>query len=369
MLRERTLHHLLLAVARSLEEVPDNSKHREMIRDSCETLKISREHRGPYVVTLSNENGHVSKSIETSQFRFHERGDIPAQIQLRINLPDARSYNWEQATELWQKLLGVSLSRSRGLAPARSDRSKVKRAEVLYLILISMSLLLIDFYTGQFWPSCLLLGWIVPLTQPKKAHLGVAIVMIIGSLSMTGHEYPLFALIILIVSLHFEYLDKSKFAMFWPFLGCLLIMGAFPDQLKMVILIPIFEILVSLVQTNFRRVMVQFINFFFICSYVFIGNSNSLSMNSYGWILVPIALILAIAVFPHSSEPNLIRITGPLALPIAVVYFEFEMVGATLFLLIWTLRIAAFRRVSDPRPLQVVNAGTSVSLRKRNSTS
>jgi len=369
MLRERTLHHLLLAVARSLEEVPENSKYRETIRDSCETLKISREHRGPYLVSFSNEKGQVSKSVETSQFRFHERGDIPAQVKLREDLPDARSYNWEQATELWQSLLGVPLSRPRGLAPARPDNSKVYRTEVLYLVFISISLLSVEFYTGQIWPSCLLLAWTVPLTQPKRAHLWVAIFMMTASLWLSGREYPLFALIIVIISLHFEYLDKSRLAILWPFLGCLLIIGAFPDHLKIVMLVPIFEILVSLVQRSYRRITIQIISILLISSSVLIGNSNSLSINLRGWIILPVGLILSVVIFPYSSEPNLIRISSPLVLSLGAIYLQFDIVGTVGLLLVWALQTVLFCRVSNSTRGKVIGAGTPVSLRKRDLTS
>ena len=369
MLRERTLHHLLLAVARSLEEVPENSIHRETIRDSCETLKISREHRGPYLVSFSNEKGHVSSSVETSQFRFHERGDIPAQVQLRKDLPDARSHNWEQATELWQAMLGVPLSRPRGLAPARPDYGKVDRTEILCLFLISISLLLVEFYTGQVWPPCLLLAWTVTLIQPKRAHLLIAIFTIIASLSMTGREYPLFALIIVIIAIHLENLDKSRLAILWPFLGCLIVAGVFPDHLKIVVLVPLFEILVSVVQRSFRRMTIQIISVLLIISFVLIGNSNSLSINAQGWIILPVGLILSVVIFPYSSEPNLIRISAPLVLTLGAVYLQFDLVGTVGVLLVWSLQTLLFRRVNNSAQSEVIDAGTPVLLRKRNLTS
>ena len=369
MLRERTLHHLLLAVARSLEEVPENSEYRETIRASCETLKISREHRGPYLIRVSNEKGEVSKIVETSQFRFHERGDIPAQVQLRKDLPNARSHNWEQATELWQEMLGVPLSRSRGLAPARTDYNKVDRTEILGLVLVSLSSLSVAFYTGQMWPPCLLLAWTVALIQPKRAHLWVAVFTIITSLSMSGRDYPLFALIILIISVHFEFLDKSRFAILWPFLGCLIVIGAFPDQLIIILLVPLFEILVSIVQRTFRRMTIQIINVLLLVSFALIGNSYPLSINVWGWIILPVGLILSVVIFPYSSEPNLIRFSAPLVLSFGAIYLQFDLAGTIGVLLIWSLHTVLFRRVNNSTPSEAIDAGTPVSLRKRDLTS
>jgi len=370
MLRERTLHHLLLAVARSLEDTAENSAHRELIRNSCESLKVTREHKGPYTVSFTNENGYVSKTVETSQFRFHERGDVPAQIQLRKDLPDARSYNWEQATDLWRNMLGVSLSKSKGLAPARADHNKAELSEVFYLALISVSLLLVDFYFDEYWFSCLILAWTIPLTQPKRPYLAIAICTIVWSMSISGLQNPLLGLAIIVISMHLEYLDKSRFAIFWPLLGCLFLTAMFPDQLKIIILFPIVEILVSLVQRNFPRVVIHFVTFLLIGSYILIRNSSlSSSMDSRAWILVIAALLLAVAVFPYSSESNLIRITAPLMLSLGAVYLDFEKLSVAIFLIVWTLRLVGFRKTDHSGPLAITQPGTSVTLRKRDSTS
>ena len=253
MLRERTLLHLLLSVARSLGEVPENSKYRDLLHDSCETLKITRDRNGPYTISILNQNGQLNKNVETSNFRFHERGDIEAQIQKRRDLPDARTHNWEQATNLWREILGVNLKKSQGLAPARPNRNKVKRLEIISLMLVSMMLLSLDFFFDQNWPVFLVIAWTVPLTRPRAAHLWIATCTIAISWLISGFENPVLVFALIGVSLHLEHMIKSRLVVFLPFGLCVFLMIFQPSQLVIIVIILLFEIIVSLAQLNLLR--------------------------------------------------------------------------------------------------------------------
>ena len=369
MLRERTLLHLLLSVARSLAEVPENSKYRDLLHDSCETLKITRDRSRPYVISILNENVQISKNVETSDFRFYERGDVAAQVQKRNDLPDARTYNWEQATKLWREILGVNLKKSQGLAPARSERNQVKRLEVTCLVLISLLLLLLEFWFNQSWPICLVIAWTVPLTRPRTVHLWIALCTIIFNWLISGFENPVLALTFIWVSLHLEHLDKSRLAVIWPFVPCAFLMALLPGQLPLLLIILTFEIIVSLAQINFRRLFVQVVSLFIVIAHLLLNDSAQFSSNLYGLITIPFALVLIILVFPYSSESNLIRVTAPLTLSIATIYFGFDLSSAAIFLIVW---LFGFIKIAgSDLPVQNVfeTMGIPVTLRRRDSAS
>jgi hypothetical protein len=369
MLRERTLRHLLLSVAKSLEEVPENIAFRNLLIDSCETLQIVREDRGPYVVTVSNEKGQITTKIETSRFRFHERGDVPAQVGMRRDLPDARTHNWEQALIFWQDILGVSLERTRGLAPMRQIERKTNRLEITFIVIVSIALLTVQFLTALTWPVVILLAWLIPLTKPKYVHLWTSLLIIASSVLFSGVENALFPLPILIVAFHLESLSHSKFAVFWPFFGILVITLLYPRQLPIALLILALETMVSVVQINYPRLRVQLVCVSITLFYLLLFKPVFIAENLNGWITAPIVLILIFVVFPRSSESNLIRVTAPIALMFATIYFGYDTNVSFAWLLVWLLGIKEIHLTKKSKRQDSNLPGVSVTISKRSSAS
>lgn len=369
MLRERTLRHLLLSVAKSLDEVPENIAFRNLLRDSCETLQISREDRGPYVVTVSNENGQVTTKADTSRFRFHERGDVSAQVSLRRDLPDARTHNWEQAFIFWQEILGVSLERTRGLAPTRQLERKINRREVTRFAIISFVLLTVQFFTTDTWPVIILLAWLIPLTKPKYVYVWISLLIIVSIFIVSGIENTLFLLPILIVSFHLESLSHSKFAVLWPLAGTFVISLLYPEQISIVLLILALEAIVSLVQVNYLRLKVQLICLSLTLLILLLFHPVSVIDNPNSWITAPVALILILLVFPRSSESNLIRVTAPIALMFATIYFGYETNDSIAWLLGWLLGIKEINSIKKSKRQESIMPGVSVTISKRSSAS
>jgi hypothetical protein len=369
MLRERTLQHLLLSVAKSLEEVPANFKHRKILSDSCETLQIVREHRGPYLVTVSNELGQTATEVETSRFRFHERGDVAIQIKSRGDLPDARTHNWEQALILWQEILGIEFERTRGLAPMRKVHGKTDGMELFIIGGVSIALLTVEKITSLTWPVVAILAWLIPLTKPKKVHLGLALLLVISSTLNSGYETFAFGPLLMVAMFQFESLIRSKFDVLGPIAGTVLAAIMCPDQLPIVLLILAFEVIVSFVQLNYFRISILT-----ICMTVVIVISINyhqivLTENHNGWITAPLAFILLVTLFPRASESNLIRISAPLGLMVGTIYFNLEIASSVALLLIWLLRCADFPTIKKPNQSGLQPSGVPVTISKRDSAS
>jgi hypothetical protein len=364
MLRERTLKHLLLVVARSLEEVSENSLYRQLLRDSCESLEISRENKGPYKLTVSNANGEKVTTVETTEFRFHERGDVQGQVQKRIGLPDARTQNWERATLLWQELLGVELKKSQGLAPPQTYLPKVNRKEVFVLGTIAILLLFFEYSNSQAWPVCLFLAWTVSLVKPSKPLIVIALSTVLISWTFPEQGNTAFFLPLVIAIYHLENLYKSRLIVFLPLAALVGLMVSFPHQIPAMIIIIMFEIIVSIAQMNLYRFSVQSIGLLMASMLLFLLDPGTHALNYLGFTTLPFALILMIVVFPYSSESNLIRISAPLSLSIAAVFFEIDTKSAISYLLVWSIQIIKSARSTQPIEQSSEISGTPVTLRR-----
>ena len=369
MLRERTLKHLLLVVARSLEEVEENSQYRNLLRDSCESLEITRKNRGPYQIFISNENEQKVATVETSEFRFHERGDIQAQVQKRIGLPDARTHNWERATQLWHELLGVNLKKSQGLAPEKVNLPVVNRKEVVVAGVTAILLLFFEYSNLPIWPSCLFLGWTIPLIKPSKSLILIALSVMLITWSFYGQGNVVLFLPLILTFYHIEHLRKTRFDVLWPLVASVGITAVFPNQLPAMVIIINFEIVVSLVQKNYVRFSAQLICLSLAVTYLFHSNPNRQDLNVSGLTTVPLALILVIVVFPYSSESNLIRISAPLALSIATIFRGNNTMSAMRILLVWLIQVIRTARVTNPVGVTAETSGTPVTLRRSNLSS
>lgn len=364
MLRERTLKHLLLVVARSLEDIPDNAPYRQILRDSCKSLEISRDNKGPYKLTVFNGNEQKVITVEITEFRFHERGDVQGQVQKRIGLPDARTYNWERATLLWQELLGVKLNKSPGLAPTRTDLDIVDRREVFVVGTTAILLLFSEFLNPQVWPVCLFLAWTVSLIKPSKPLITIALstVLIIWTFPGPGNEA--FFLPLVIAIFHLENLYKSRHGVLWPSAALVGLMVLFPNQIPVLIIIIFFEIIVSIAQMNLYRISVQAFTLLSASMFLFLLNSGTQTLNPLGFTTLPLALILVIVVFPYSSESNLIRISAPLSLSIGAIWFEIDTRSAISFLLVWSIQIIRRARFTHNIEQTPEIFGTPVTLRR-----
>lgn len=364
MLRERTLKHLLLVVARSLEEVSENSPYRQLLRDSCESLEISRENKGPYKLSVSNENGQKVTTVEKTEFRFHERGDVQGQVQKRVGLPDARTQNWERATLLWQELLGVKLNKPRGLAPPKIHLSLVNRKEVVVVGTIAILLLFFEYSNSQAWPVCLFLAWTVSLIKPTMPLIVIALSTMLISWTFAGQGNTALLLPLFIAIFHLENLYKSRITVVLPLAALVGLMVLFPRQIPALIIIIMFEIVVSIAQSNYYRLSVQSISLFLAGMFLFLSDLGIHALNYLGLTTLPLALILVIVVFPYSSESNLIRVSAPLSLSIGAIFFEIDTKSAISFLLVWSIQIVKATRSTQPIEQDSKISGTPVTLRR-----
>lgn len=369
MLREKTLHHLLLVVARSLEQVPENESHRKVLHESREGLKVTRDGKGSYLVEVRDVNGHKTKIIATSEFRFHERGDIQAQVEKRRGLSDARTHNWERAIKVWQELLDVDLRTTSSLAPGSKHKPKFDRKAAIFIVAISLAVLLFDFIISKSWLTCLFLAWMIPLTRPKGLHLVAASTVITLSLLMHKIDYTYLSLPLVVVAFHLEQLHRSKLSSVWILFVCLVLVFLVPSQLPLFLVVMVFEMLVSLTRLDFRRLSFLAISMMTTTLFLFSASSNITSGNFVGLATIPLALTLIVLVFPHSSESNLIRLSAPLAVSFATVYSDFAIDNALIFLSGWFISFMNSENRKTP-VLQVPKiAGITVSIRRNNSTS
>lgn len=367
MLQERTLQHLLLSVARSLEEVPENQLSINFLRKSCESLQVVRKSRGPFEVSIFVGEERKTEIVDKRRFRFHERGDVPSQVQLRSELPDARTYNWEQATQLWEELLETQFVRTRGLAPTRFIEQRNQKRNFWLLSMAAIAFLLTEHVTNQVWPTYLFLAWIIPLTKPKQGHLVVAAVMCLSSWMLSGLGNPILALFLIMVSLHAEHLGQSTIMSIYLVIGSLLVSLFNVTAILLILVVMSSELIVSLAQKRYPRLL-------FVVGALVIGTLVSLlsiqtdSTNGSHLSVIIVLLLSAIVVvmvFPYSTESNLLRVSAPISLTVSVLFLGAEPYIASALLVIWLFK-ALYRRnpqiVDDKNP---TFTGTPVSLRKR----
>jgi hypothetical protein len=367
MLRERTLQHLLLSVARSLEEAPENESSFAKLRAACETLQVVRQRQGPFEVSVSVAEGRKITIADTGRFRFHERGDVPSQVQLRRELPDARTYNWEQAVQLWEELLEIRLVRTRGLAPARVRASKDRKRNIWLLLTAAFIVLLTQYLTKQVAPTCIFLAWIVPLTKPKKEHLVIAIVTGLISWVFSGFENPILGLILIMVSLHVEHLGNSTLAPLALVVGSLLVSVLDVNATPLIPIVMSLELVVSLAQKNYQRLLIVVCSLTvgIFSSFLAIRAESMVSHQLLASAVFVLAVFVVVAVFPYSAELNLLRVSAPIGLAVSTLFLGTEAYVALVFLTVWLFRVL-YRR--NPEVVEVgkfASSGTPVSLRKR----
>ena len=367
MLQERTLQHLLLSVARSLEEVPENQLSINFLRKSCESLQVVRKSRGPFEVSIFVGEERKTEIVDKSRFRFHERGDVPTQVQSRSELPDARTYNWEQATQLWEELLETRFVRTRGLAPTRSIEPRSQKRNFWLLSMVAILLLLTEHITSQVWPTYLFLAWIIPLTKPKQGQLVVAAVICLSSWKLSGFEKPVLGLFMIMVSLHAEHLGQSTVMSIYLVIGSLLVSLLDANAILLILIVMSSELIVSLAQKRYTRLL------FVVCALV-IGILLSLlsiqtdSTNGSHLSVIIVLLLSAIVVvmvFPYSTESNLLRVSTPIALTVSVLFLGAEPYIASALLVIWLSKALYRRKPEIVEDKKTTFTGTPVSLRKR----
>jgi hypothetical protein len=338
-----------------------------MLRVACETLQVVRQRRGPFEVSVSVVEGRKTKIVDTGRFRFHERGDVPSQVQLRSELPDARTYNWDQAVQLWEELLEIRLVRTRGLAPARVGALKDQKRNSWILLMAAFIVLLTEYMTKQVAPTCFFLAWTVPLTKPKREQLVIAVVTGLISWVLSGIETPLLGLIIIMVSMHVEHLGKSTLAPLALVIGSLLVSALDVNATPLIPIVMSLELVVSLAQKNYQRL------FIVVCSLAVGISSGFLAIRAdsivghqlLASIVSVLAVLVVVAVFPHSAELNLLRVSAPLGLTVSMLFLGTDAYVALVFLTVWLFRVLYRINPEVVEVRKVASSGTPVSLRKR----
>jgi hypothetical protein len=364
MLRERTLQHLLLSVARSIEDVPENSLHRNLIRESCEHLTVQRDKRGPYVITIENSKGEHVVSIDSSRFRFHERGDVSRQVELREHLTDSRTHNWNEALAVWVELLNVQLKPSRGLAPKRIHNLTTSRKVVVVQAVLFLLALLLESATNVQGFSAFTLAIMIPLTKPDRFQIIYASIGAFMAWMISDFSTPVFGLCIVMLCLHAENFVKFRTSILlllssFVFLSIVsqeIILGLLP--------VIVLELIVSFTQLQKKR-FVAFVLMGFLSVAATLSSFDVESQFGLASGLLSVAaLILIVVVFPQSSESNLLRISAPVSLVLMCSILADNHLITGSFIAGWT--IALLLPVGNKRDgnSQLVQTGTPVTIRK-----
>jgi hypothetical protein len=224
----------------------------------------------------------------------------------------------------------------------------VNRKEVFVLGTIAILLLFFEYSNSQAWPVCLFLAWTVSLVKPSKPLIVIALSTVLISWTFPEQGNTAFFLPLVIAIYHLENLYKSRLIVFLPLAALVGLMVSFPHQIPAMIIIIMFESIGLLMASML----------------LFLLDPGTHALNYLGFTTLPFALILMIVVFPYSSESNLIRISAPLSLSIAAVFFEIDTKSAISYLLVWSIQIIKSARSTQPIEQSSEISGTPVTLRR-----
>jgi hypothetical protein len=264
--------------------------------------------------------------------------------------------------------LGVSLSRPRGLAPFRRAKSDIGKTEIFTLVSASILVLFMDFLIGKTLLCCLVLAWLIPLTNPKKIHLYLSLPLIISGWTISGFDNPILAIGIIVVSLHFEHLTNKGSGKVLPLLGFLLFMLMQPEQVLLLLPVLILEIIVSIAQANFQRLFIHLAFLPILLTHIILIYPQTNGDSFAGWLLIPFSILLVVFVFPNSSESNLVRVSTPIAILLGVFFLSVEPAGAAILLAGWSVRLRKVGEVKK-KQVEVELPAVLVEIRRRNSPS
>jgi hypothetical protein len=363
MMRERTLRHLMLIVGRTLQSLPDNFGIKDNIHEVCETLDVTRERRGPYLVTWTVGGVRKSIELETERFRFHERGDVPERVEKRQHLVDGRTHNWNEARDVWREMLPLStIVFSSQLAPHRrfntvADYFRNDR----FTIIAATLLVLMSAVVGQsflLWAACALM---LPLTKPNIAKLSLGAVLVLG-ISVSVDD-PLIAvcLFLLVIGSQVEQIFESEKIQPFANLGSSVLLLVEPKVAIALLIVVIIELVTGLISRSRSRAITGLAVVALAFLTIYLSGIENLRFEKLTSIVVLLGLIVAVTALPRSIEKSMIRISAPLAVICLCAQQLMSIRESVVVLTVWQVLM-----LQKPKYTKTdISSGTPVAIRSR----
>ena len=362
MLRERTLRHLMLVVGRTLQSLPENSEFKNELHEICDSLEVQREKRGPYELKWTRQGISNSLKVESSRFRFHERGDVPARVEDRKDLNDARTHNWQEAVQVWTEMLpDISMLRTTKLAPIRSKtptRTSLKESKWQLLLYIAVAI------TGLILSQSLILsaalGLAIPLIKPSLERVMAGSIITVIGIFAEPNLRPLLAVVGLVLLLQQEEMFRSRFTALFTPVAALGASALVPRAGWAIALLLAFEIMSDQVSRNRIRLILKMLSLFAVLGISEARTNFHLQITVATAVVCIAALTLCLVALPRSVDKNLFRISAPLMVVILVVQQSLHSTDVLAALMCWLIGILWPNKYAQT----LVNEGVPVTIKK-----
>jgi hypothetical protein len=337
MLKERTLLHLLLSTARALETVPENSPHYSDIQHICESLQVSRERRGPFVVTFDFDGRTKRIEIAEQTFRFHERGDVPAQVKLRGGASDAREQNWSAAIRLWNEILEVELHQSSGLAPHRLAKIEPIHKLRIGFLVIGACLCLSGIASDNVALDFIGMGLILPLVYTHILNALVSPLILIAMFVLVPDIRPYVSLLLLVSGYSLDRMFAWPKGNFYRVVGIMMAVLMSPASSSAYLLIIAFEIVLAVIQRRKALLIWSCMGALLLAAWLSQEPPTGLFFGRAQLLVLFFAIVCTSSCFTVASDNDVIRISAPIAVFLLSMLYTSLVLGPVLMLIVWTL--------------------------------
>jgi hypothetical protein len=326
--------------------MPENQNLNEEIHTICDQLTINRERRGPYTVKWQSGGLERELTVDSTRFRFHERGDVENQVNKRQALIGAREHNWQEATMVWRELLNVqNLHTTNALAP---HQTKIKLIQILrqdlLLIIVCFSLILLGEGVNQRTIVGVSFALSFPLIKISMHRVCISIILV-GAYGLLNNQVEyLFVSLTLILLLEMRDLLSSELLIYlFPVLiGIVLFFSK--ETALIVLIMMLFEIISDLANKSVSRLLSDSVAFLVSIVFLTVEGSPQFDLSAIGLITAMTGMVLSILAFPYSSDRGMIRVSLPFAVGIMALFAESDpsiaagMLGSWFILLLWSTR-------------------------------
>jgi hypothetical protein len=327
-MREKTLKHLLLVFGKYLLELEIDQETKQEVMQVCESLRVTREKRSPYLVSWEEHGIEKSILIDETRLIFHVRGDVTNRNSPQL---DVREKNWFTAAEIWSEILGKAVqATSEKMSPfAFGSRQRIKPSTYSHAILVFALT-------------------IQTLWLHTSTGIGISAIMILAMAIRCYSSVELRNLSVLIFILVICMIFVLKPVMIFPILFLLLIETVAMSLTSKWLL---GSILCFSSMTSFL--------------YLLIFAGPALSLTVLNVLSFAVLGLISLTLFPRGDSGDLLRVSVPLSVGALFLVEQFSSVALLVSGLFYLLVVAVFHRfVMGRKTSSNQVTGTPVTVRQ-----